>query len=178
MKKKLPLYILVVFALFILQTTIFNYIKILDMKPNLLLIFVCIMSYLRGNKEGMILGISVGLFVDIMSGRVIGMYGIVFMLAGFILGSIPRKFFWDNIIITLIFTFVIMIPSEVLLYWLYKVINYVSGGTEYMGFSIWETLAKLVLPGTLYNLIVFPGVYWMCSRIDKFFDKDIRSFAF
>lgn len=177
MKKKLPLYIIVVLLLYILQTTLFNYIKIMGAKPNLLLVFVCVMSYLRNSKEGMILGLFTGLFVDIMSARLIGVYALVFMLAGFILGSIPRKLFWDNVLIIFIFSIIIMIPSELLVYCLYKVTDYIAGSTEYLVLDVGKTMTKVILPEMLYNIIVFPAICWLGNKLDRFFDKDIRAFV-
>jgi rod shape-determining protein MreD len=172
MKKKIIIYSIIIIIFTLLQTTIFNYIRIFSVKPELLLIFVCVISYFRGSKEGMVIGLITGLLGDLLGGAVIGFYGLIYMYAGFIVGSINRKMLWDNLIIVMIITIIISMPFEYLTYLLSKFGYYVSGKTDSMRLEFGTVFVKLILPQTLYNIILLPLIYLICTMVDKFLNKD------
>lgn len=177
MKKKLPVYIISIVVLYLIQTSVFHYLRIFDVIPNLLLIYVSIMAYFRGSDEGIILGLSTGLFIDVMTGKVVGFYGLIFFLIALIIGSIPRKLFWDNMFIVLLFSALVSIPIEFLGYLAVKVFDYMGGGTEKLVIEPGLYILKRVIPEVFYRSLLFPLIYFLCSKTDKFFNKDVREFA-
>lgn len=80
--------LLLIFIIFIIQTTFHATISIGGISPNLLLIFVCCSGFIRGKKHGMYMGFLSGILLDIFYGYsgVIGMNGILFMYLGYING--------------------------------------------------------------------------------------------
>ena len=61
-----------VFICFILQTSVFELIKLAGIAPNILLIFISSIAVMRGQKPGMIVGFFSGLLMDIFYGSTIG----------------------------------------------------------------------------------------------------------
>ena len=60
--------LLLIFIIFIIQTTFHATISIGGISPNLLLIFVCCSGFIRGKKHGMYMGFLSGILLDIFYG--------------------------------------------------------------------------------------------------------------
>lgn len=58
-----------VFICFILQTSVFELIKLAGITPNILLILISSVAVMRGQKPGMIVGFFSGLLMDIFTVR-------------------------------------------------------------------------------------------------------------
>ena len=66
---------------FLLQTTIFQGIALAGEVPNLILIVVVAVAYMRGRKEGMYVGFASGMLVDLIYGDLIGMNAVLLVLS-------------------------------------------------------------------------------------------------
>ena len=76
-RKNIIFYILSTILLALLQEAFFNDLRLFGVKPNLTLIFLCITAVRMNYLEAVIYGVSTGLFVDIVYGRYIGLYGLL-----------------------------------------------------------------------------------------------------
>ena len=70
MRRKIILAVLILLT-FILQGTIFQTLSIASIAPNLLLILTVSFGFMRGKREGLIIGFFSGLLVDIFYGNVV-----------------------------------------------------------------------------------------------------------
>lgn len=82
-----------VFICFILQTSVFELIKLAGITPNILLILISSVAVMRGQKPGMIVGFFCGLLMDIFTVQTnrwicLFIYGIRFRMKGFLIGFI------------------------------------------------------------------------------------------
>ena len=76
-----------IILLYVLQCTLFAGIfSIGGITPNLVLMFTCIVGYMRGRTSGLFTGFFGGMLIDIMCGEIIGFTALLFMLAGFFNG--------------------------------------------------------------------------------------------
>lgn len=91
--KRFFVYILLVLSCFLLQTTLFQWMELADIVPNILIILAVSIGYMRGQKEGMFIGVMCGLCVDLMYGNVIGYYALLYMSVGFVSGY--ANFFYE-----------------------------------------------------------------------------------
>ena len=64
MKQRLVL-ALVIIVSFILQCTVFRSLALASISPNLLLILTTSMGFMRGEREGLVIGFLCGLLLDI-----------------------------------------------------------------------------------------------------------------
>ena len=63
-----------IIILYVLQCTVFKgALLVAGVAPNLMLMFTCIVGFMRGRKSGMITGFAGGMLIDIMSGGMIGL---------------------------------------------------------------------------------------------------------
>ena len=86
-----------------------------EIRPNLLIIVTAAFGFMRGSREGMLVGFFSGLFVDIQFGDMIGFYALIYLLIGFINGLFEQMYFDEDIKLPL---FLIVI-SEIYLWGCY-----------------------------------------------------------
>ena len=65
MIKKRILPVVMILAAFLLQTTVFQSIKLAGAVPNLLLVLTITYGYLRGRTSGLVIGFFSGLLLDL-----------------------------------------------------------------------------------------------------------------
>ncbi|HOA98100.1 MAG TPA: rod shape-determining protein MreD, partial [Acetivibrio saccincola] len=68
MRIKIIGYTLMMVIFGLLQSTVLDYLKIFNVKPNLLMVFIVIVAFLGNNIEGAIVGFFSGLIHDMISG--------------------------------------------------------------------------------------------------------------
>ena len=62
---------------FLLETTVFQKLAFASIIPNLLIIVTSSFGFMRGQKEGMIIGFFCGLLKDILGGNLLGFYALI-----------------------------------------------------------------------------------------------------
>ena len=60
MRVKITGYALMMVIFALLQSTVLDYLKVFNVKPNLLMVLIVIVAFLGNNVEGAIVGFSVG----------------------------------------------------------------------------------------------------------------------
>ena len=77
---------------FILQCSVFNSLALGGIIPNLMIILTSSFGFMRGEKEGLLIGFFSGLLCDIFFGSFLGFYAMIMMYIGFINGKFCRIF--------------------------------------------------------------------------------------
>lgn len=152
-----------VLLIVLLQTTLLDYIKVYNVKPNLILIFIVSVALLRGNLEGAIIGFSAGLMHDLATGKVLGFYALLGLYLGLIVGSINKRFYRENIFVVIFFTFISTIAYEVTVFFLGI---FIRGN-----FTIVYPLKEIILPEAIYNSVVAVFVYLFAIKIDDWVES-------
>ena len=88
-----------IIILYALQCTLFaSALSVAGITPNLILMFTCIVGYMRGRASGIFTGFFSGLLVDIMAGKIIGFTALLYMLAGFLNGIFHKEYVKEQLI--------------------------------------------------------------------------------
>ena len=66
--KRVAVTVLIVLAAYLLQCTLFNHLELAGIKPNLILIVTASFGFMRGQKEGMLVGFFAERVIDGVSG--------------------------------------------------------------------------------------------------------------
>ncbi len=82
---------------FLLQCSVFDRFRIASVSPNLLIVLTASVGFMRGKREGLIVGFFSGLLLDIMAGSLLGFYALIYMLAGYLNGLFQRSYYPENI---------------------------------------------------------------------------------
>ena len=78
------------------QEAFFNDLRIFGAKPNLTLVFLCVCAVRMNTAEALIYGLSTGLFIDIVYGRYIGLYGLLYMYTALVIAHITHSFSYSD----------------------------------------------------------------------------------
>jgi rod shape-determining protein MreD len=165
MKLRILVYIAILYFLILFQTTIADYIKIFDIKPNLILVFIISVALLRGRMEGACIGIAAGFLMDIFSGGIFGVYMLAGLYAGFANGSVNQRLYRENYLVVVFFTFITTILFEMLVYFLNAFI-FNTGARIQMKTDVLFAMKNVILPETIYNSIISIPLYTLFIKLN------------
>ena len=141
----------IIIAAYLLQCTVFSSLELAGIKPNLLIIITASFGFMRGSREGMLVGFASGLLADIQFGDMIGFYALIYLLVGFINGLFQRLYFDEDIKLPL---FLISISE-----FLYGIIVYFLTYLLRSDFNFLLYLNKIILPELIYTIVITLGLY-------------------
>jgi len=163
-KKKLLIYSLVLYVVLILQSTVVNYFEIFGVKPNIVLVFIICVAMIRGGNEAAIVGLVAGLLQDILSAKTLGGYAFLGFLVGAILGGYNKRFYRENIFMSVVFTFITTIVYESL-----TLISVIFKGQyiEFLGI-----FRDGIIREAVYNLVICIPLFILVLKISRFLEKN------
>lgn len=156
-------YVALILINFILQTTVFNYIEIIGVKPNTMLILIVSFSFMRGEIEGGIIGFFSGLLTDSFFGQFLGLNAFIGLTVGFLCGKIFNEFYKDSIMIPFFLTFIFNIFYGFLFFFFNA---FLRGYPNILPF-----LKSIIIPETLYTSIVSFFIYKILFIINRKLEK-------
>ncbi|MCR5702792.1 MAG: rod shape-determining protein MreD [Lachnospiraceae bacterium] len=157
MKRCITIGILIVVC-FLLQSTVFHYIELAGVVPNLLLILTMSFGLMRGRKEGLLVGFFSGLLVDIYFGQVLGPYAFIYMTLGYGNGFFHRIYYVEDVLLPM---FTISVND-----FLYNVIIYVFFFMLRNKLDFAEYLIEIILPEMIYTILITLFFYKILVRIN------------
>lgn len=88
----------------ILESTLFQVIRIGNIAPNFMIMLIVSFALLRGSKEGAFIGAAAGLIYDCTFGIVLGPTAVTYALIGYVCGKFNKNFYRENFIIPILCT--------------------------------------------------------------------------
>lgn len=156
--------IMIIFAA--MQATWLNAIEIFSVKPNLFLVYTVVVSCFAGRVEAATVGFAFGLMLDLLSGKIWGLYSLLCMILGFSIASFVDGVGGKrSIVFLLLITFV----SSFVLEFIYFLISFTSVGFKH-------ALISVILPEGLYNVVIAIPVYLLIKKLAKFMYADKGEF--
>ena len=141
----------IIIAAYLLQCTVFSSLELAGIKPNLLIIITASFGFMRGSREGMLVGFVSGLLADIQFGDMIGFYAIIYLIIGYINGLFRQMYYDEDIKLPL---FLISISE-----FLYGIIVYFLTYLLRSDFNFLLYLNKIILPELIYTIVITLGLY-------------------
>lgn len=150
-------------AAYLMQTAVFPALEIAGVKPNLMLIVTASFGFMRGSREGMLVGFASGLLIDIQSGDMIGFYSLIYLVTGYVNGIFEQIYFDEDIKLPLF-----LIAGSDILY----------GGAVYFltfllrsDFNFLFYLNRIIIPETIYTivitLVIYPLLLYINHRLEE-----------
>ena len=151
------IFVLILIIGLVLQVTILSLHTPWDIKPDIILVLVVVISILDGPKTGLLMGIIGGLLQDIFLGEFVSLNTIIKAPLGFVSGFIEGHFFKGNYLLAPTITF----GASIIYYMLTIVLS------EELIFSInyWESLKNTIIPSSIYNAILALIIYIVLYRL-------------
>ncbi len=169
MKRKLTACVIIIVC-FLMETTVFRYLSIASVTPNLLIVVTSSFGFMCGKKEGMFVGFVSGLITDIFFGigNMIGFYALIYTLIGYGNGFFKKLYYDEDIKLPLI----LIAGSE----FLYSIIIYITMFMMRHRFDFPYYLKNIIMPELTYTILVTLVLYQIILHINRRLeDKEKRS---
>ena len=158
MKRKI-ITIGIIIICFLLESTVFQKLSFASITPNLMIIVTATFGFMRGKKEGVIVGFLSGILIDIIFGDLIGFYALIYAVLGYANGLFRKIFYSDDIKLPL----VLIAASDFIYGHIVCIFMFVMRSR----FNYFYYLGTIILPELIYTLIVTLGVYQAILFINK-----------
>ena len=147
----------------ILQSTLLQYIEIINIVPNTAIIIIVSFAFMRGEIEGAVIGFAAGLIQDIFFGQYIGMHALLGMFTGFLCGKLYIDFFKESFLIPLLLT--------ICASFLYEFSFYILNILIHKYTDIMYFFKTIILPETaytaLFSVFMYKLLYIINSKLEK-----------
>lgn len=158
MKRKIIVIITVIIS-FLLQSTLFQTLSFASISPNLLVILTSAFGFMRGKKEGMVIGFFGGLLMDIFYGSVLGFYALIYMYVGYVNGFFRKIFFPEDIKLPMILISVSDLTCNLLVYFFQFLFR--------KQFAFDYYLIHIIIPEWVYTILVTIFMYFILLKINQ-----------
>lgn len=157
--KRLIVYFIEIMICYIIQSAMFRYMALANVMPNLLLILVVSAAYMRGKMTGLLKGLFCGLLVDLTYGSIIGLYGFIYMIIGYLMGHTNKIYSDDDYTLPILFVAV----SDFIYGFLYYVLEFLLRGR--LNFLYY--LVRIILPEIVYTVVASIILYKLLHIVNK-----------
>ena len=162
MKKTIINIFLIITAIIIyyLQSNFFMWFNIAGIKPNLFVILALFVGLFSNRTMGTAYGVGIGILIDILIGKIVGIYAISLGIIGYIAALFDKNFSKDSRM-----TIIFMVAGSTIIFEIINyLLNYMVFGTnvEIINFIIIlaiEVIYNIILTIILYSLIQKFGYY-------------------
>ena len=158
MKRKIITFFIII-ACFLLESTVFSNLSFAGITPNLLIVVTSSFGFMRGKKEGMVIGFISGLLIDIMFHDLVGFYALVYTLIGYGNGLFRKIFYPDDIKLPLI-----LISASDLIY---GHIVFIFMFVMRSKFHYVYYLKNIIIPELIYTILVTLILYQVILHINQ-----------
>ncbi len=155
-------YVLVLGALFLVQTTLSNFIWIFGLKPDLPLVFALCTAVVNGEKAGAAIGLLNGFLEDIFFGRFIGANTIAKTIAAYLVGYGSHNLYKGRTIITMVLAFF----GTFMFNFFFVIVAYLTGELV----NPWHQFFSITIPSSLLNMFISPLIYRGVVKVERFID--------
>ena len=151
------IWIILIFAAILLQTTVFSWLKLWGVKPDLVFIIVLYAAFWKGSKRGAAVGFAGGIIEDITSGGLLGPNAFAKLITGFIFGISRKRFYVQSLRLQVITAFLGTLLSQSIFFLLMQI----CGEERPLG------SLKILLPVAGYNAILAPFIFRCLRKVVK-----------
>lgn len=153
---------------FVLQCSVFSAFSLAGIVPNLMIILTSAFGFMRGEKEGIVIGFFCGLLSDVFFGDILGFYALILMYIGFLNGKFSRIFYPEDIKLPIALISISDLSYGIICY---VMLFLLRGRLDFTYYFM-----KIILPEAIYTIIVtlfiYPVVLFVNERLEA---KEKRS---
>jgi cell shape-determining protein MreD len=139
------------------QATLSAWLSVNNIFPDLCLIFACLVGFLTNEYKGLMIGLTVGLFQDLLAPGGIGLNMILKGLAGCLAGATTHTVSTVTtgavVIVTLVLSLGCGLASLIVAY------------PSIDGSDAFHAISWILLPQALYNALLAAGIFWLTHKV-------------
>lgn len=162
--KRFFIMIIIIIISFLFQSTVFQALALADVVPNIMLIVTVSIGYMRGRKEAMFTGLVFGLIADCMYNDVIGLYGLIYMVIGYLNGYSNKIYYRDDFTMP-----VILVGISDLVY---SFMIYISTFLLRNRLDILYYFFRRMLPELVYTVFISVILYKLLHMLNNRLEKN------
>ena len=148
---------------FILQCSVFTSLAFAGIVPNLLIVLTSSFGFMRGEKEGLVIGFFCGLLNDIFFGGFLGFYALLMMYIGYLNGKFCKILYPEDIKLPLALIVISDLSYGIICY----VLTFMLRGRFH--FSYYFT--HIILPEVLYTILITLLLYPLILKVNEKLEK-------
>ncbi|NLB89414.1 MAG: rod shape-determining protein MreD [Syntrophomonadaceae bacterium] len=143
--------IILPFISIFLQTTVFSFLSMKGIIPDMVLIFVVFFALLNGSKNAAIYGFLCGLLEDLYMGRFIGINALSKGITGYVIGMLEGRVFKENLFVGIISVVIGTFTNSLCLI----ILSLISYNIFHLDINIFASIGYQ----TLYNVFLAIPIY-------------------
>lgn len=155
---------IIILVCFLCQSTIFHFIELANVVPNLMLIVTMSFGLMRGRKEGLLVGFCSGLLIDIFFGTYLGPYAFIYMSIGYINGFFHRIYYVEDVLLPMLMITLNEIGYNLIIYFVYFLLR------NRLNFKAY--FSSVILPEMIYTIVITLFFYKILVRINLQLKKE------
>lgn len=150
---------------FLLQTSLFSFLRISGVVPNCLLILVITLAYTKGQIPAMVTGFFAGMLLDLCFSETVGFCAILYMIVAFLAGFTNKIYYERDYFVP----GALILAGELVYSFMYYILFFLlRGKLELHTYFIYT-----ILPRMLYTILVslalypaFHGIHRLLLRLE------------
>ena len=150
---------LFVLAGFILQCSVFEKLAFAGIIPNILIVLTSSFGFMRGEKEGLVIGFFCGMLSDVFFGSFLGFYALVLMYIGYLNGFFRKLFFPEDFKLPM----ALIAASD----FVYNFVIYFFLFLFRNRLDFPYYLSHRILPELVYTLLIMIVLYFIILKINQ-----------
>lgn len=154
------------FLIYFLQINFFSWFNIAGIKPNLFIVLILCIGLFMGKNMAIPIGFIIGIYLDILTNKQVGISAIMFVTIGFLGGFFDKNFSKDSKITILLMVAGSTILFETIVY-LYTSIRYLIP-LQILGFT------KIVLIEVVFNILLTIILYPLIRKMEYFLEDTFK----
>ncbi len=159
--------ILTFFILYFLQINFFSWFNIAGVKPNLFVVLVLCLGLFINKNIAIIFGFIIGIYLDILTGRQIGISAVIYALIGFLGGYFDKNFSKESKITILLMVAGSTIIFETIVY----IYTIARNQIPLQLFGFVKILLIEVVFNVLLTIILYPLIKKLGYSLENIFKK-------
>lgn len=150
---------LLIIICFVLQCTVFQAFALASISPNLMIVVTSSFGFMRGKKEGLLIGFVSGFLIDIFYGDMLGFYALIYMFIGYVNGFFHKIFFDEDVKLPMI----LITCSEIA----YSLVTFFFLFLLRSRLDFLYYLVHVIVPEVVYTIVVTIFLYWLILKVNR-----------
>ena len=160
---------IIIIICFLLESTVFQGLSFANITPNLIIVVTASFGFMRGKKEGMLVGFFAGLLYDIFFGDLVGFYAMIYAVLGYINGYFRRIFYPEDIKLPLF----LITASDFILGNVVCIFMFIMRSR----FDYFYYLFHIIIPELIYTTLVTLVLYQILLHINQALEEEEKRSA-
>lgn len=160
---------LIIIVFFLFESTVFQGLSFANITPNLLVVVTASFGFMRGKREGMIVGFFCGILYDIFFGDLLGFYALIYTVLGYINGFFRRIFYPEDIKLPLF----LITSSDFILGNIVCIFMFIMRSR----FNYFYYLFSIIIPELIYTTLVTLVLYQIILHINQALEAEEKRSA-